>query len=322
MPQSPPLYFPRMTKGIATETSGADEASGEKLLIVGFGDIGARVAANLLHPRRAAPEFSIAALVRRADRVPSAHALGVEPLLGDLSDAPSLAIVSDASPTVLMHFAPPPSDGKEDTHTRHLLAALERQPPKRIVYISTTGVYGDCRGAWIDESAPLLPLTARAQRRVDAEQQLQAWCAARAVRLVVLRAPGIYADDRLPLARIQAGTPALRADEDVYSNHIHAEDLASACISALTATQSGTFNIVDDEPMKMGDYFDLVADHFYLTRPPRVARADAVRQIAAPLLSFMSESRRIRNDKAKRELGWALRYPSVTDFLSELRARS
>lgn len=311
-----------MTKGIATETTSANLGPRERLLIVGFGDIGARVAARLRRPDSNASELSIAVLVRRPERIPSVHALGVEPLVGDLSEAPSLGVVSEATPTVLMHFAPPPSEGKEDIHTRNLLAALESDPPKLIVYISTTGVYGDCQGALIDESAPLLPLTARAQRRVDAEQQLNAWCSARNVRLVVLRAPGIYADDRLPVARLQAGTPALRADDDVYSNHIHAEDLASACVSALTATQSGVFNIVDDEPMKMGDYFDLVADHFQLARPPRIGRADAARQIAAPLLSFMSESRRIRNDKAKRELSWVLRYPSVANFLSELRAAS
>ncbi len=122
-----------MTKGIATETTSANLGPREKLLIVGFGDIGARVAARLGRPDSNASALSIAALVRRPDRIPSVHALGVEPLVGDLSDASSLGVVSEATPTVLMHFAPPPSEGKEDTHTRHLLAALAAHPPKRIV---------------------------------------------------------------------------------------------------------------------------------------------------------------------------------------------
>jgi nucleoside-diphosphate-sugar epimerase len=136
---------------------------------------------------------------------------------------------------------------------------------------------------------------------------------------VVLRAPGIYAEDRLPTARIQSGTPALRAEDDVYSNHIHADDLTLACVAALAYARSGVFNVVDDEPMRMADYFDLVADHFQLTRPPRITRAEAAQQIAAPLLSFMVESRRIRNAKVKTELHWAPRYQSVAAFLQTLR---
>jgi nucleoside-diphosphate-sugar epimerase len=307
-----------MTKGIALATT-TDTHSHERLLIVGFGDIGARVARLLRQSLPLFRDWPISALIRDVRRVAEVTNMGVEPVMGDLNDPSSLQKIGAIAPTRLMHFAPPPSDGTTDTHTQHLLGALDASPPRQLIYISTTGVYGDCQGEWIDESAPLVPLTARAVRRVDAEHHLQTWCTARGVQLVVLRAPGIYAEDRLPTARIQSGTPALRAEDDVYSNHIHADDLTLACVAALAYARSGVFNVVDDEPMRMADYFDLVADHFQLTRPPRITRAEAAQQIAAPLLSFMGESRRICNAAVRTELHWAPRYPSVAAFLQTLR---
>ena len=185
--------------------------------------------------------------------------------------------------------------------------------PQRFVYISTSGVYGDCAGEWVDETRLPKPQTERARRRLDAEQAIGGWGERNNVETVILRVPGIYASDRLPLDRLLRGTPALAAEEDVYTNHIHAEDLAAIVAAALEVKQArGIYNASDDGPMKMGDFFDLIADRAGLTRPPRVSRDEAKRRITNEL-SFMSESRRLVNRRMKAELGVRLRYPTVAD---------
>ncbi len=289
------------------------------VLIAGFGDIGQRVARRMAST---SPIHAVAALIRKPEGDSAALAAGVTPIRGDLADSASLAAFAawdnpPDQPDAVFHFAPPPSTGATDVHTENLLAALSGNPPKRLIYISTTGVYGDCGGGWIDETQPLNPQSDRAKRRVDAETRLQAWCLRHRVLLTILRAPGIYAEDRLPIERLRAATPAIIAEEDGYTNHIHADDLASACIAAMTQTQSGVFNIVDDSDLKMGDYFDLVADHVGLPRPPRVSRVAAETQISPAMLSFMRESRRIQNGRMKTVLGVKLRYPTVEIFLRE-----
>jgi nucleoside-diphosphate-sugar epimerase len=190
--------------------------------------------------------------------------------------------------------------------------------PQHFVYISTSGVYGDCGGAVVPETRPAHPQTARARRRVDAERRLRAWGVRSGVRVSVLRVPGIYAANRLPLARLQRGTPALCEADDSYVNHVHADDLARMVIAALNrATPGRTYNAVDDLPQKMGDYFDLVADRHGFSRPPRIARSEAMRAIPENLLSFMNESRRLSNQRIKRELRFRLRYPSVHEGIRE-----
>ncbi|GAB2871327.1 hypothetical protein GCM10027277_45700 [Pseudoduganella ginsengisoli] len=215
-----------------------------------------------------------------------------------------------------MHLAPPQPAGHTDERTRHLTAILPERG--RLVYISTTGVYGDCQGAWVDESRPVAPRNARAIRRVDAEQVLRKWARRSGSVLSILRAPGIYAEDRLPLERLKAGTPALRGEDDVYTNHIHADDLARAIARALFKGLPGrVVNASDDSDMKMAEYFDAVADAFDLPRPPRLPR-DELRQVVTPaLLSFMSESRRLRNNRLKHELGLTLLYKKVVDCLQQ-----
>ena len=175
-------------------------------------------------------------------------------------------------------------------------------------------MYGDCGGALVAETRPTRPQTDRARRRADAEETLRAWGARNGVAVTILRVPGIYADDRLPIERLTRGTPALTADEDSYVNHIHADDLAQATLAALRRGQPNrSYNAVDDAPVKMGDYFDLVAERVGLPRPPRITRDEARRVISPQLFSFMNESRRLVNTRLKRELRVALRYPSVRD---------
>ncbi|HEV3104983.1 MAG TPA: NAD-dependent epimerase/dehydratase family protein [Trinickia sp.] len=202
------------------------------------------------------------------------------------------------------------------------VAAGPARSPVRLVYASTTGVYGDCGGALIDETRPVHPTNARAKRRVAAERLLRAASARGAMSASIVRIPGIYAADRLPLARIERRTPALVDADDVYTNHIHADDLAAILVrAAVRAPTARVFHASDDTVLKMGAYFDRVADAFGLARVPRVALADAEGQLAPLTLSFMRESRRLSNSRLKRELRFTLRYPSVDDFLRTVRVK-
>ena len=278
------------------------------LLIVGLGDIAKRALPQL------AAHFRVSALLR-PERMPEAAACpDVECIAADLDDAPSLSALGSFSH--VLHLAPPPNGGCTDPRTGHLLAALatQRRLPERIVYISTSGVYGDCAGEWVDERRAVNPVSGRARRRVDAERRMMALGSAHGVRVVILRVPGIYAAERLPLERLRKATPVLRAEDDVYTNHIHADDLATIVVTALThADARGIYNAADDTALKMGDWFDLVAERSGLPKPPRIAREEAARSIPPPLLSFMSESRRLVNARMKLELGVRLRYPTVYD---------
>ena len=268
----------------------------KRLLIAGYGDI-ARRAALLL-----SSHFDL----RIASRSNGT----------DFDRPESLDLLEPAD--AVLHCAPPPQTGESDTRTANLLAAFERRRilPTRFAYISTSGVYGDCGGALVDESRAINPQSERAKRRVHAEAQLALWCARHGAALVVLRAPGIYAADRLPLARLRAGTPTLRSQDDVHTNHIHADDLARICVRALEDdAPAGIYNASDDTRLKMGEWFDLVADRAGMPRPPRIPRSEAAQHIPPAMLSFMSESRRLDNRRLKRVLGVRLRYPTVRDGL-------
>jgi len=285
-----------------------------RILLVGCGDIARRVARSLAGRHR------IYGLARSAEQAASLRPLGVIPVPGDLDQFASLSRLQ-LSPQVVFHFAPPPSSGAGDARTARLLATLARAKslPRHLIYISTSGVYGDRQGAWVAETAPAAAASARALRRVAAEEALRAFCARNGVALAILRAPGIYAEDRLPLDRLRAGSPVLFADEDVYTNHVHAEDLARAAIAAWRRARGGrSFNACDDAAWRMGEWFDRLADAFDLPRPPRISRAAAPAQISAMQWSFMSESRRLVNTRLKKELGLRLEYPTPEALLARL----
>ncbi len=280
-----------------------------RLLIVGCGDVGLRVL-KLLGGR-----WQVFALTSNAGRFAELRAAGAVPLLGNLDEPTSLARLAGLAEHVL-HLAPPASSGATDLRTRHLLQALAlRRAPQRLIYVSTTGVYGDCGGARFDETRALAPATERGQRRVDAEEQLRLFARRFGTCVSLLRVPGIYAPDREgghPRERLQSGAPVLRREDDVYTNHIHADDLARACVAALFhALPQRAVHVSDDTELLMGDYFDLAADLCGLPRPPRISRTEAAEQMSAVRLSFMSESRRLVNTRLKRELRLRLRYPTV-----------
>jgi nucleoside-diphosphate-sugar epimerase len=192
-----------------------------------------------------------------------------------------------------------------------------------VVYVSTSGVYGDCGGALVGETRPVAPQSARARRRVDAEQVLRSWARGAHGRLAILRVPGIYAADRLPLRRLEQGTPALAPQDDVYTNHIHADDLAhSVALALFRALPGRVYNAADDTRMKMGEYFDAVADAFGMARAPRLPRVQLQEEVSPMLLSFMAESRRLENLRLKRELGVRLRWPTVHAALDAMQQKN
>jgi nucleoside-diphosphate-sugar epimerase len=283
------------------------------VLIVGCGDVGQRVV-RLLQGR-----WQVLALTSSPARVAALRALGAHPLVGNLDDAATLGRLAGLADAVL-HLAPPPGQGADDPRTAALLRALARSPRvRRIVYGSTSGVYGDAGGARFDETRATAPASDRARRRVDAETRLR-WHGRRfGVAVTILRIPGIYAGDRPsghPRERLARGTPVLRAEDDVYTNHIHADDLARACIAALhRGLPQRIVHASDDTELKMGDYFDLAADLCGLPRPPRITRDEARQQLPAMQMSFLSESRRLDNRRLREELRLTLRYPTVRDGL-------
>jgi nucleoside-diphosphate-sugar epimerase len=285
------------------------------LLIVGCGDVVRRALPRLLH------RYRVLALVRQRD--PALQALGVVQIVGDLDQPQTLRRLAGLAQHVL-HSAPPPEIGTKDPRTQHLLDVLRRGKilPCRLVYISTSGIYGDCQGARIDETRAPQPLTERGMRRLDAERRLRQFGRHSPCRVSILRAPGIYADERLPTERLRRGWPVLRTDDDVYTNHIHADDLADLCIAALAhGKPNRACHASDDSDMRMGDWYDLLADSFDLPRPPRVSRAEAESRLPAATLSFMRESRRLDNKRMKRELRFQLRYPTLHAGLASLLGR-
>lgn len=306
----------------------------EKLLVVGAGDIGRRVIAGL------GGCAGITALTSTQASRSGLRRLGARPVLANLDQPFSLRKLPRGY-TALLHCAPPPGSGTRDSRTRNILRALAgsagtahkkssltRTPAPIMIYLSTSGVYGDCGGACISESHPVGPRNARAVRRVDAERALTRAARRGAFRLAILRVPGIYSESRLPLERLRAGTPALAPEDDVYTNHIHAADLASIAIAALrrlrrrVLPQVRVYHASDDSEMKMGDYFDLVADAFGLPRPPRLPRARIEQAVSPALLSFMRESRRLDNTRLKRELHFEWQARDVAQGVATARARA
>jgi nucleoside-diphosphate-sugar epimerase len=291
------------------------------VLIIGCGDVGLRVARQL--PSR----VRIMALTSSDERLPVLRREHITPLRGNLDQPATLRRLAGLA-TRVVHLAPPPShnpDWRNDPRTLALLRALRlRSLPQSLVYGSTSGVYGDCGGERVDETWRLSPHTPRSQRRLHAEGHVRLFGRATAAPVHILRIPGIYASDRengTPRGRLLKGTPVLRREDDVYTSHIHADDLARACIAALwRGKPQRVSNVCDDTQLLMGDYFDLAADLYRLPRPPRVVRSMANEQLPLMLLSFMSESRRLDNQRMKNELKLVLRYPTVKDGLCGLRS--
>ena len=269
---------------------------------------------------RLTTQAQVIALTSSAARLGELRSRGIRPLSGNLDQPESLRRLAGIA-THVIHLAPPPGEGWTDSRTRALVNILRRRSlPVTLVYGSTSGVYGHCGGAVVNEARTPRADTPRACRRVDAERAVRFLGRSAGVRSAILRIPGIYASDRAggtPRARLEKGTPVLRSEDDVYTNHIHADDLARACIAALwRGRPQRVYNVNDDTRLKMGDYFDFAADLYGLPRPPRVAREAAASALPLMMLSFMSESRRMDNTRMKRELRLVLTHPTVASGLA------
>lgn len=285
----------------------------QDIFIIGCGYIGQKLATRVLTE---VEDIEVMALARSSASNQQLQSLGIMTVPGDLDRSALLSELPTAQ-TVVYYFAPPPTQGVQDTRLSAFLTALKpKQYPDKIVLISTTGVYGDCGGAWIDEQQPLKPQTDRARRRIDAETQLQAWQANSGVPTVILRVPGIYGPDRLPIERIQQGLPVLAAEVAPYSNRIHAEDLVTACLLAGVSEGSGIYHVSDGSPSTMTDFFYQVADVFQLPRPPALTWAEAQQQLSPEMLSYLSESKRLKLDHIQQELGYVAEYPNLAAGLA------
>lgn len=219
----------------------------------------------------------------------------------------------------LIYLAPPPRSGKIDTRITNFLNSIAKQAPEKFVLISTTGVYGDCQGKWIDESAPLKPNADRAFRRVDAEQQVQKFCQRLKIPLVILRVPGIYGPGKIPLARIKSGQAIVNKQDSPFTNRIHANDLVSICERALLETEiTGIYNATDGNPGTMYDYFVGIASAMDLPAPPAISLAEAQQQLSAGMLAYMAESRRIDNKKLLKDFDIFLQYPDLKAGLKDI----
>lgn len=282
-----------------------------KLWIIGCGDIGRRVANLYLQEKQT---MIINALVSSKASKNSCETMGIHTTALDL-DSMSREEVTNLSNEInnnkLFYFTPPPRAGREDTRLKQFLASLVK-PPKRIVLISTTGVYGDSKGEWIDEKTATNPQADRAYRRLSAETTLQQWAQIRQREYIILRVPGIYAKDRLPLARLKKGLPVVKTSQAGWTNRIHADDLAMICQRAMDSSISGEiYNVTDDHPSTMTEYFNQVADYAGLAHPPQISMQQAKATLSAGMVSYLQESRRISNKKIVAQLGIELQFPNL-----------
>jgi nucleoside-diphosphate-sugar epimerase len=287
------------------------------VLIIGCGDVGMRIAKLV---RKAGAQ--VCGLARSADGGARLRSAGITPVTGDLDDMATLADLPTGGKLVY-YLAPPPGGGSMDSRMRNFCqAVVSPRLPAGVVYMSTSGVYGDCGGQLVTEATPINPQTSRARRRVDAEAMVQAWGRQNGVPVVILRVTGIYGPGRLPLARIQQGHPVLLAGEAPLTNRIHADDLAVICIKAAQWAGDGdVFNVSDGQPGTMTQYFDAICDMLGLPHLPQVSMAEARRVMNPMMLSYLSESRRMDNSKMLKDLGITLLYPDLESGLRNIVAQ-
>jgi len=294
----------------------------QNIFISGCGDIGIRVAAQIQISASHSSHYRIYAMARQPSQLQRLHALGLTPTAYDLDKG----LGDNPLPTqdaVVFHFAPPPAKGQSDSRFRNLLAECERSGlPQKVILLSTTAVYGDCHGEWIDEATPVDPQTDRGKRRLDAELALSQWAHQHKIPYVILRVSGIYGEGRYPIERLMQGMAILREDLSPYSNRIHQDDLATVCVAAVEHGKNGEiYNVCDGQPSTMAHYFKSVAAALGLPAPQELDREQASHQLSEAMLSYLKDSRRISNQKMLQQLHITLRYPDLAAGLAGLRSR-
>lgn len=283
----------------------------KNILIVGCGYMGRRVS------RLERAEGSrVVAMARSEASADLLEQEGMEVVTGDLDDAASLKGLP-LEEAIVYYFAPPPPEGLVDSRMDNFLSSLAPSSlPERVVLISTTGVYGNCRGEWVREDRPPAPEADRAKRRLSAETMLTSWGEANSIPVIILRVPGIYGPGKLPERRLRQGLPVLREEDSPFSNRVHADDLARTCLAAARkGRDGGIYNISDGHPTTMTDYFYKVADHLGIARPPAISLEEARRRLSEGMLSYLAESKRLDNRKMREELGVEPRYPDLDSGL-------
>ncbi len=279
--------------------------------IYGCGYLGRRLAIRRQHENR-----QITGVVRTVASAEALAGMGIGSLQVDLDVDAATELAPQGS--TLFYFIPPAKSGETDTRVRRLIEEFARQGhPRRIVYLSTTGVYGDCQGEWVTEERPVNPVFARAKRRWDAECRLREWRADTGGELVILRVAGIYGPGKLPLERLRKGLPLVRAEESPWTNRIHIDDLVQVCVAAMDKGSDGAvYNVSDGSPGTMIDYFSKIAELAGLPAPPAITLSQAAQQLSEGMLSYMHESRRLDNSRMRDELGVTLLYPGMDVGLS------
>lgn len=281
------------------------------MLIFGCGYLGRKVAAAYLKQGD-----QVTGLVRSSSSAEVLKSAGISARVADLDNPPVPQLPLQGAQ--LFYFAPPPAEGVADTRVSALIEACSQQGDlDRIVYLSTTGVYGDCNGEWVDETRPVQPVVDRAKRRWDAEEQFRRWNQKSGKELVIIRVAGIYGPGKLPLARLRKGLPMIREEEAPFTNRIHIHDLVAVCIAAMERGRNGElYNVSDGHPGTMTDYFNRIADLADLPRPPQISLQEGEGALSAGMMSYMRESRRLDNRKMLNDLGVVLRYPDLETGLS------
>jgi nucleoside-diphosphate-sugar epimerase len=279
---------------------------------VGCGYVGARLAARLMAER------SVLALLRAGARADLLETRGLQVLRIDLDGGFAAESLDPALGADIVYLAPPPDSGEDDPRLERFFAALDdRWRPGCVLYMSTTGVYGDRNGGRVDEAALPAPGNARSRRRLAAERRVQAWCARRGSRAALLRVPGIYGPQRLPLPRLLRGEPLLRPEDAGPGNRIQVDDLVAACAAVLDGTIAGIINVCDGDHRSTTEFMQELARQAGLP-PPRLVGLDAARESISPgMLAFLAESRVVDSPRLSGELGLQLQHPG---FESRIRS--
>jgi nucleoside-diphosphate-sugar epimerase len=276
------------------------------VLIAGCGYAGQRLALRLRE------HYDVTGLVRSGERVAELGAVGIRAVAIDLDRVRAgVSIPERLEQEAILYLTPPPVLGESDLRLDRFLQ-LATVPPRTFIYVSTTGVYGDTAGKVVDESSAVQPRTDRARRRVSAEEMTRVWCTERRVRRVVLRVPGIYGPDRLPLERLRRGEPVVRERDSGINNRIHVDDLVEACAQAVLNPEArGVYNVSDGQPLSSTAFINLVAKIAGLPPPPQVPMEEAQLTFSPERLSFLNESRRVSNERMLKHLGVRLKYADV-----------
>jgi nucleoside-diphosphate-sugar epimerase len=272
----------------------------QSVSIIGCGYTGRRLAERLRQSGAHVRGFA-----SRAESLQQIAADGTEALRLDLDSA----VIPMDFARHLVYYAVPPARAAGDPRLDRFLEGLLGKP-QRIIYFSSTGVYGNQDGARVTEATAPAPNTERAARRLAAETTLRTWAEARGVSWCVLRVSGIYGPGRLPLDRLRRSLPAIVAHEANPGNRIHVTDLVTAAVAAgfAAAADRKIYNVTDGSDDSHTEYLERVARIAHLPLPPLITRAEAQRLFSPIAYSFLAESRRVDNGRMLAELGVSLQY--------------